>query len=925
MNRITLILLAVFAALLAACGDQRTSEEHLAEAEAFLANDAYRPAMIELKNALVKDGGNAQARLLLGRASLAIGDLASAEKELSQALDLGVATAEVYPDYAQVLLAQGEHEALRQLDVSELEDEGRSTVRSAQALSLLQRGEPEAAMGEIDQVLDSPPVSTFALLAGARISALRDPSGEEARYLLNQALEQDADYAPAWSLLGDVAVRNGDLAAAEEHYSKAIAASQNNFGEYYKRALVRVSAQQYDGVEKDLNAMKGVAASHPGVSFVQGLLLMGRDEPEEARPYFDKAALEPAQYPLALYYLAGIQRQEGSLATARNTINQFLTLAPDNEAGRKLGAAIAYEERNFGRVTALLQPVVANNPTDIESLNLLANSLLAGGDSERGMELLERVAELQPESAEALTRLGAGMLATGRQELGMQNLQAALLLEPRYERAEQALVTAYIQQGDFEAAIKQATEYLNDDPEDVARYHLLGRVYLAAGDAEAAREQFLAALTVSPGDPYASQVLAAQAMQQQDFGAARTFYEGALAENPENLQTLIDLAALNALEGKEDAMVEVLRRANDAHPATLQPKLLLARYHLLRSENQAVVDLLGELPEVQRELPPVAMVAAEARLNLQDYAAARRSLERLVEQQPGDPRGHFLLARALAGIDAVPRAIESLERAVELRPDFVFAHVVLARLYLLSDRPDELDAEVAVLRELAPEDPDVMRLEAGLANQRGDRAAALERLEAVFASQPSTDNAIALAMQQRASGNASEAIVLLSDWVGDNSEDATALNALAQLLSAEGDREAAIRAYTKVVQLDEDNIAALNNLAWQLRNSEPEKALGYIERAIAASPDGPSAILLDTRAMIYLETGDLRNARRSIDEALIALPEHPSVRFSSARISMAEGDREAAARELSALLESDRPFAEKAQAEELLAELQQDG
>ncbi len=925
MSRVTLILLSCLALLAVGCGDTRTSEEHVTEAEAYLTQEDFRPAIIELKNALQKDPDNRQARLLLGEVSFTIGDLASAEKELGQALELGSPAAEVYPSYAQVLLALERHAVLGQLQVEGLDPEARSTVRAAQALSLLRQGETEAVIPAIDEVLDSPPVSPYALVAGAQISLTRDNTGEEARYLLGQALDKDAEYAPAWSLRGDVAIQLGDLAEAEEDYSKAIAASHSPFAEHYKRGMVRVSAREFDAAEEDLKAMKRLLSSHPGMDFLEGMLLLGRNELDLARQSFDKAALAPERYPLALYYLAAIHREEGNLATALSNVNRFLTIAPSNAQARKLAATIEYQLGNHARAPALLQPVIANDPADVYALNLLANSLIATGETERGTALLQRVAELEPESAEALTRLGAGLLATGQQELGMENLQAALRLEPRYERAEQALVTGHLQQGNVDAALAQAEEYAASYPDNAGPLKLKGRVFLAAGNIEQARIQFLAALKIEPGDPEASLALANMALQAGDFAATRTFYDGVLERDAQHLQTLVSLAALEALENREQAMVETLQRAMAAHPAALQPRLVLGRYHMVKRQNEEVVKVLEELPQLQRNLPPVMALLAEAELNQQDYAAALPILERLVRQQPGEAKAHFLLARAQTGLNNVPKGIESLERAVALNPDLLPARVALARLYQLTGRHEQLQEQVAALTELAPDNTDVLKLQASVANLSGDRQQALARIETVYARAPSTGSMLELAVQRRAADDETGAIALLRDWVAEHPTDVPAYRALAEFLSAAGLEEESIRAYGKVLELDAKSVVALNNLAWKLRDSEPKRALEYIQRAVAASPEPVPPNVLDTQAVIYLKNGDLRRARRSIDDALSAAPEHPGIRFSSAQISVAEGDRGTAMRELTSLLEGDKEFPEKAAVQQLLAELQQGG
>ena len=71
-----------------ACGFGLDTEARLERAETALAGGDYRAAIIDAKNILQDEPDNVSARLVLGRASIRIGDGASAEKDLRRALEL---------------------------------------------------------------------------------------------------------------------------------------------------------------------------------------------------------------------------------------------------------------------------------------------------------------------------------------------------------------------------------------------------------------------------------------------------------------------------------------------------------------------------------------------------------------------------------------------------------------------------------------------------------------------------------------------------------------------------------------------------------------------------------------------------------------------------------------------------------------------
>src|SRR5207247_292723 len=88
-------------------------------------------------------------------------------------------------------------------------------------------------------------------------------------------------------------------------------------------------------------------------------------------------------------------------------------------------------------------------------------------------------------------------------------------------------------------------------------------------------------------------------------------------------------------------------------------------------------------------------------------------------------------------------------------------------------------------------------------------------------------------------------------------EKSTVLSSyLTDVLRLQKDYSGMIAQYRRILGQNPNDTLTLNNLAWLLALSErnPAEALKTIERAIEL--DGPRAEFLDTRAVIYLGTGD---------------------------------------------------------------------
>jgi len=197
--------------------------------------------------------------------------------------------------------------------------------------------------------------------------------------------------------------------------------------------------------------------------------------------------------------------------------------------------------------------------------------------------------------------------------------------------------------------------------------------------------------------------------------------------------------------------------------------------------------------------------------------------------------------------------------------------------------------------------------------------AALKLAEKAFSVAPATATLVAAATYQEATGDREAALKRYGLWLDQHPEDMTVRMALANSLQVGQRFDDAGRQYTQVLQANPDNVIALNNLAWIIREQNPAQALEYARKASTLAPD--SADVLDTLAVVEYANKDYPRARRSIERALKAKPDNPSMLYHSAMIAVALEDKAAARATLEQLLAANTDFPEIAAAKALLAQL----
>jgi tetratricopeptide (TPR) repeat protein len=149
--------------------------------------------------------------------------------------------------------------------------------------------------------------------------------------------------------------------------------------------------------------------------------------------------------------------------------------------------------------------------------------------------------------------------------------------------------------------------------------------------------------------------------------------------------------------------------------------------------------------------------------------------------------------------------------------------------------------------------------------------------------------------------------------------DLVARQILAQAYERDGQLDKAIKEYETVVAAEPDNVAVLNNLAWNYSQKGDSRARSTAQRAYELSPEDAS--IMDTLGWILIEEGDLAEGVELLQEAVALNGGRPELRYHLA-VGLAKLDRkEEARRTLEEILQDDQRFSSRSEAEKLLSEL----
>jgi tetratricopeptide (TPR) repeat protein len=297
------------------------------------------------------------------------------------------------------------------------------------------------------------------------------------------------------------------------------------------------------------------------------------------------------------------------------------------------------------------------------------------------------------------------------------------------------------------------------------------------------------------------------------------------------------------------------------------------------------------------------------------------------EAPPSDAAYRFLLAQTLAQEGEYREALALFEEIVRDLPNEPYVRVEYAELLFRLGRMRRAEEEASRARELAPDDPETVRLH-GQVNLRLaeedpealDRArAAFERLREIgddveasvtlgqiYLSQNRASDAARLFAELLESspadrmfvsflleslqrlGRTAEAEEALVRFLESDPDFLRARLGLAGILSDRGDHAAAVEVLEGALALGEEDAEVLRQLAVELyRSGNSEEALGHVGEVLEQRPQDFGARYL--RALALVDLGRLEEAERELASLVTESPDNLDLSNLLARVMEHEG------------------------------------
>ncbi|MCM1484562.1 MAG: tetratricopeptide repeat protein [Muribaculaceae bacterium] len=364
------------------------------------------------------------------------------------------------------------------------------------------------------------------------------------------------------------------------------------------------------------------------------------------------------------------------------------------------------------------------------------------------------------------------------------------------------------------------------------------RIYEVQADTASIKEEMLKLLNSSPSRPEYNTFAGQIYLGLGNPDSAKVFFDRAVELDPTNGEVYYNRASFYNQIGDSVAYDREVFQAMLLPDIDIEPKLEILRDY--------VIKLFRDSTQTER----------------------LTSLFRgLVDRYPHEPKVRNLYADYLIAIQDFPGAAEQKSYELDMVPGDERAWVVLSSLYLQSNEYDKSVNAVERGLHYFPEAISLYEIGSAAELNRKDNEAALQFIRRGMEVADTTD------------------VEIMSRLVGG----------MGDIMYNMEHTDSAFVLYNRAIELDPENLTALNNCAYYLacNDRDLDRALSLIERVVAQREDDPTS--LDTYAWVLFKMKNYAKAHEVIDEALANSEEVSSDLYDHAGdIYFMDGDPESA-------------------------------
>ncbi|MFT2090412.1 XrtA/PEP-CTERM system TPR-repeat protein PrsT [Paraglaciecola sp. 2405UD69-4] len=833
---------------------EKTSEEYIELAKENIAKENISAAIVELKNAIRVNPNIAESRFMLGEIYASQGSSLSAEKELKLALDLGYEANEVLPLLVKVYSLQ-----FRQKEIIDLVERARglsaevmTSLLVYKALAHFQLGEEYKAKEAIRGANEISSDSIYSQLGNAYVD-LSNKQVEASLQKIDQVIAIEPTLSDAYLLKGQLSTLLNNSKAAVASYEKYKELLPQNIQSRMFLANAYIKNNQFDIAEKEVDQLLKSNPDQPFVNQLKGIIRYQADDFENAKLFIEKA-IQNNLSSVPNRVIAGLSAfRLKNYEQAYDHISAIKGQLSDDSPIRKLLIIIQLKLGLNEQAGDALSDFDGLTEDDVLLLSSASSQLLRQGKNEAAKKLAVVANRLDYTNPLNLIQKGILELTLDNLE-GIDSLESALELDSSSEAGKNALAKAYLDAGMFTKALELANVWISKEPNDIKGYTLAAKAELGLSNIANVELLYNKVLNIAPANPEANFYFADMNVNKGRFKNAESYLLNVLEVHTENVIALKKYFLINKRLGDSSKGLARIEEAFSRASTNIGIKLLYASALYTDSQFDKFISVftLDDTDENTSSL--LWNLLANVYYKLEELENLNKILGKWHAAQPDDKNVYLKMITLNDMLGNNTEALTVISEAKQKFPDDKRFSILAVYFYIKLGEVVQGNKAFANL----PLDTQNSATGHGFKGQlmalEGDYAGAIPKLKEYYDAYPSDYNASLYAKALRDDKRYTDALKFLLNHGNQTGRALVTELQIAELAILSENLDLAKSSYLHVIEVESENINALNNLAYLLfLESDYQGALSYAEKAVVLAPDSPS--VLETYSQVLFKLG----------------------------------------------------------------------
>jgi tetratricopeptide (TPR) repeat protein len=723
---------------------------------------------------------------------------------------------------------------------------------------------------------------------------------KEASIMYRNALKKDMKYGEAYYRLGLASIKLGRPTDATSTLRRAVELLPENSDVYSK--LIDLYLAFYANpsnrklITAEMKDLQGRLQKYQKNSFeyyrLGGYVALTEQNIPQAVEFFTAAnKLRPDDAPMVLV-LAQTLAASGKAAEAETLVKSLLSRNKTYAPGYDYLYTQYRRSNRIEEAESILKSAIAALPKDPRPRLQLALHFASLNKRAEMKAVTDELLAQSKDFPNAFLDVGNFYFTVREPDTAIEVYRQGLKTQPKSRAPfEKRIIEVLASVRRFPEALNLVEQLIKADPKDNEAIAIRAGLWLQSGDPQHLRSAITdlqSVVSKMPDNHLLRFNLGNALLSNSDLGAAQVQFEESVKLRPDFVPARVALAQVFLVRREYARAQQAADAALKTSPEYVQARLVRVASLMgggdVKLARLEVEQILKTDPNQRDAIFQLAMLDYGSR----NYSAAEAGFARLHRMTPPDLRGVMGLTEVYMAQQKPDSAMQLLEKEIALQPDRIDYHVAYANVAVRSGKYDIAIREYKKYLDKLPNSPGVHLRLGETFRRKGDLNAALESFQKAKASDPKNP------------------VVQVQ---------------LAMMLEVLGRRDEARPVYDEILQIQPDNVIALNNLAYALaeEGKDLDKALGLAERAKKVLPNDPN--VADTLGWIYIRKNLSDNAIQIFNDLTAKHPTSSTFHYHLGMAYVQKGDKLQARRALDAALRNKPAKAEEEKIRALMAKI----